>query len=114
MSTYKAPLDDLRFALYDVLGAEGAVCPTGPGRRQPRTGRCRAGRSRALRRNRAGTAQQGRRRDRLQPTTRPPATSPPPPGFKQAFDQFVEGGWTGLTNAPEHGGQGMPAVVGAA
>jgi hypothetical protein len=22
MSTYKAPLDDLRFALYDVLGAE--------------------------------------------------------------------------------------------
>ena len=22
MATYKAPLDDLRFALYDVLGAE--------------------------------------------------------------------------------------------
>jgi alkylation response protein AidB-like acyl-CoA dehydrogenase len=35
-----------------------------------------------------------------------------PPGFKQAFDQFVEGGWTGLTNAPEHGGQGMPATLG--
>ena len=35
-----------------------------------------------------------------------------PPGFKQAFDQFVEGGWTGLTNQPEHGGQGMPAALG--
>ncbi|MEO6154147.1 MAG: acyl-CoA dehydrogenase C-terminal domain-containing protein, partial [Thermomonas sp.] len=35
-----------------------------------------------------------------------------PPGFKQAFDQYVEGGWTGLTNAPEHGGQGMPSVLG--
>ena len=28
-----------------------------------------------------------------------------PPGFKQAYDQFVDGGWTGLTASPELGGQ---------
>jgi alkylation response protein AidB-like acyl-CoA dehydrogenase len=38
----------------------------------------------------------------------------PPPGFKQAFDQFVEGGWTGLSDEPEYGGQGMPKVLGGA
>ncbi len=34
-----------------------------------------------------------------------------PPGFKEAFDQFVEGGWTTLHAAAEHGGQGLPMVV---
>ena len=29
MSTYKAPLDDLRFALYDVLGAEALFARLG-------------------------------------------------------------------------------------
>jgi hypothetical protein len=27
MTAYKAPLDDLRFALFDVLGAEKTPCP---------------------------------------------------------------------------------------
>jgi alkylation response protein AidB-like acyl-CoA dehydrogenase len=35
-----------------------------------------------------------------------------PPGFKQAYEQFVEGGWTGLTAAPEFGGQGLPHTLG--
>jgi len=36
------------------------------------------------------------------------------PGFKQAFEQFVEGGWQGLQHAAEWGGQGLPRVIGAA
>ena len=36
------------------------------------------------------------------------------PGFKQAFGQFVEGGWQGLQHAAEWGGQGLPRVIGAA
>ncbi len=37
-----------------------------------------------------------------------------PPGFKDAYDQFVEAGWNGLACEPEHGGQGLPKLVAAA
>jgi alkylation response protein AidB-like acyl-CoA dehydrogenase len=37
-----------------------------------------------------------------------------PKGFKEAFKQFAEGGWTGLTNPEEYGGQALPAVLGTA
>ncbi|MEZ5441041.1 MAG: acyl-CoA dehydrogenase family protein [Lysobacterales bacterium] len=37
-----------------------------------------------------------------------------PNGFKAAYDQFVENGWSGLTAAPEFGGQGLPESVGVA
>ncbi|ABM38774.1 acyl-CoA dehydrogenase C-terminal domain-containing protein [Polaromonas naphthalenivorans] len=35
----------------------------------------------------------------------------PPKGFKQAYAQFVEGGWAALSCDPEYGGQGLPFVV---
>ena len=31
-----------------------------------------------------------------------------PDGFREAYALFRDGGWTGLTAAPEHGGQGLP------
>ena len=34
-----------------------------------------------------------------------------PKGFKQAFAQYVEGGWPALACDPEYGGQGLPIVV---
>jgi alkylation response protein AidB-like acyl-CoA dehydrogenase len=37
-----------------------------------------------------------------------------PPGFKQAWQSFVEGGWMSLAAAEEHGGQGLPFVLSAA
>src|SRR5205085_7334628 len=37
-----------------------------------------------------------------------------PPGFKDAWDQFVAGGWTTLSAPEEFGGQGLPQVVGTA
>ena len=37
-----------------------------------------------------------------------------PPGFKEAYDQFVEAGWPTLTGPEEFGGQGLPQVVGTA
>ncbi|MCE2713694.1 MAG: acyl-CoA dehydrogenase [Acidibacter sp.] len=36
------------------------------------------------------------------------------PGFKAAYQQFVEGGWASLRASPEHGGQGVPYVIGTA
>jgi alkylation response protein AidB-like acyl-CoA dehydrogenase len=37
-----------------------------------------------------------------------------PPGFKAAWDQWVEAGWPTLTAPEEFGGQGLPQVVGTA
>jgi alkylation response protein AidB-like acyl-CoA dehydrogenase len=34
-----------------------------------------------------------------------------PTGFKQAYDQFVEGGWAALAADPEWGGQGLPERI---
>ena len=34
-----------------------------------------------------------------------------PEGFKEAYDRFVEGGWTGLAADPRHGGQGLPKAI---
>jgi alkylation response protein AidB-like acyl-CoA dehydrogenase len=35
----------------------------------------------------------------------------PPKGFKQAYAQYVEGGWAALSCDPAYGGQGLPFVV---
>ncbi|MES0823785.1 acyl-CoA dehydrogenase C-terminal domain-containing protein [Ruegeria sp. SCP11] len=37
-----------------------------------------------------------------------------PTGFKDAFEQMKEGGWTGLDMPEEYGGQNMPYVLGTA
>jgi 3-(methylthio)propanoyl-CoA dehydrogenase len=37
-----------------------------------------------------------------------------PPGFREAYAKFVAMGWQSLSHPEEHGGQGLPRVVGAA
>ena len=34
-----------------------------------------------------------------------------PPGFRQAYRAYVEGGWGTLAGPPEFGGQGLPLVL---
>ncbi len=34
-----------------------------------------------------------------------------PKGFKEAYDTFAQGGWCGLSGDPEYGGMGMPVLV---
>jgi alkylation response protein AidB-like acyl-CoA dehydrogenase len=34
-----------------------------------------------------------------------------PPGFREAYQAYVEGGWSSLGGPPEHGGQGLPLVL---
>ncbi|MCC2106863.1 MAG: acyl-CoA dehydrogenase [Hyphomicrobiales bacterium] len=34
-----------------------------------------------------------------------------PPGWVEAYAQFVEGGWQSVTGSPEHGGMGLPQVL---
>ncbi|HZQ61918.1 MAG TPA: acyl-CoA dehydrogenase [Casimicrobiaceae bacterium] len=37
-----------------------------------------------------------------------------PAGFKEAYRQYCENGWNGLTKNPEYGGQGLPQLVATA
>jgi len=34
-----------------------------------------------------------------------------PKGFKEAYKEFTEGGWTGVSGDPEYGGMGLPMLV---
>ncbi len=37
-----------------------------------------------------------------------------PEAFKSAYHQYIEGGWPAITQSPDHGGQGLPYLVGLA
>jgi alkylation response protein AidB-like acyl-CoA dehydrogenase len=114
MTAYKAPLDDLRFALFDVLGAEPTLTSLQGGEAH----------SRDL--LDAVLEEAGRLSEQLLAPTNAPAdaegcrydkasqTVTTPKGFKEAFKQFAEGGWTGLTNPETYGGQALPGVLGTA
>ncbi|AWV06729.1 acyl-CoA dehydrogenase C-terminal domain-containing protein [Marilutibacter maris] len=111
MSAYKAPLDDIRFALFDVLDAETAFQQMGfsdatrdildavleEGARFCET---------VLAPLNAVGDQQGCTfdKDSGQVTT--------PAGFSQAYAQYVEGGWPGLVSPTDFGGQGLPHAAG--
>ena len=111
MSSYKAPLEDLRFALFDVLDVEPLFA---------RLGFDDANRElvdavldEAARFSETVLAPLNGIGDQVGCSyDKATGDVTAPPGFKQAFEQFVEGGWIGLTNTPEHGGQGMPSVLG--
>lgn len=34
-----------------------------------------------------------------------------PKGFKEAYKQYIDGGWNGLAASPDHGGQGLPETI---
>jgi alkylation response protein AidB-like acyl-CoA dehydrogenase len=114
MTAYKAPLDDLRFALFDVLDAEPTLTALQGGEAH----------SRDL--LDAVLEEAGRLSEQLLAPTNAPAdaegchfdkatqTVTTPKGFKEAFKQFAEGGWTGLTNPETYGGQALPGVLGTA
>ncbi|MDH5823790.1 acyl-CoA dehydrogenase C-terminal domain-containing protein [Luteimonas sp. RD2P54] len=113
MSSYKAPLADIRFALFDVLQAEALFS--------------RLGRSEATRDVVDAVLEEGARLTEtvLAPLNRigdeigcshDKATGAvtTPPGFREAYAQYVEGGWAGLTAPERFGGQGLPHALGTA
>lgn len=111
MSTYHAPLADMRFALFDVLDA---------GTQFQRLGFADATRDtldaildEAARFTETVLAPLNAVGDRegcsLDPETGRVTT---PTGFKHAYEQFVDGGWAGLTSPAEFGGQGLPHAAG--
>src|SRR6478609_9206614 len=110
-SSYRAPLDDMRFALYDVLGAESLFQKLGfdDATRDVLDAILQEG----ARFNETVLAPLNEVGDRVG-CTYDKATGDvrTPPGFREAYKQFVDGGWSGLVSPVEFGGQGMPHLAG--
>jgi alkylation response protein AidB-like acyl-CoA dehydrogenase len=110
MSKYDAPLKDMRFVLHDVLQLDQALAGV-PGFEAVTRDLVDA----VLEEGGRFTSQV------LAPLNKPgdegcsfeAGLVRTPKGFKDAYDQFVAGGWNGITADAQFGGQGMPEVVGA-
>ncbi|QDE40753.1 acyl-CoA dehydrogenase [Luteibacter pinisoli] len=113
MTIYKAPLNDMRFALYDVLGAEAVLGRLEGGEAHSRDlldavldEAARFNEQVLAPLNASGDAE-GCHYDKAT------AAVTTPKGFKEAYHQYAEGGWAGLTAHEKFGGQALPAVLGA-
>jgi len=112
MPTYKAPLRDYRFILNDVLQVQNYSNLDGFSDATPDL----------IDAILDGAAQLAE--EVLQPinlsgdqegcTRHPDGSVTTPKGFKEAYKQFTDGGWGGLTSDPAYGGQGLPHVIGSA
>ncbi|MCP1315326.1 MULTISPECIES: acyl-CoA dehydrogenase C-terminal domain-containing protein [unclassified Halomonas] len=110
MPRYQAPLRDLRFVMdelldypahYAVLGKGEDASPDVVSAILEEGGRF--AREVLLPLNQSGDEQGCRRLDN--------GDVKAPDGFREAYRQYVEGGWPSLAADPEHGGQGLPASL---
>ncbi|MBS0521276.1 MAG: acyl-CoA dehydrogenase N-terminal domain-containing protein, partial [Proteobacteria bacterium] len=111
MAVYKAPLKDIQFVLNEVLDVSSLAKLPGYEDATPDTIQAILEEAAKLCENvlfplnRSGD-EEG--------CTYENGTVRTPKGFKEAYKQFCEGGWTATTNDPAYGGQGLPATVGFA
>ncbi|MFZ9993302.1 MAG: acyl-CoA dehydrogenase [Steroidobacteraceae bacterium] len=108
---YRAPLKDLRFVLHELIGEQALQA-------------CPAYAEYSLDLADAVLEEAGKFAENVldplyksgdqQGATWTPEGVIGAPGFKAAYQQFVEGGWASLRASPEHGGQGVPTVLGTA
>ncbi|MFA5684169.1 MAG: acyl-CoA dehydrogenase C-terminal domain-containing protein [Lysobacteraceae bacterium] len=111
MNSYTAPLKDMKFALYNVIGAEDLYRRLGIEAAQRDV--LDAVLEEAARFNETVLAPLNQSGD-IEGCAYDKATGEvtAPKGFKEAYRQFVEGGWPALTGPEEHGGQGLPESFG--
>src|SRR3546814_5588188 len=109
MTAYRAPLAQVRFALHEVFGVEAelASMPAFSGVDRALIDQiideAAVFSSEVLAPTRtAGDAGCTLRDGRVFP----------PPGFADVYRRFVDAGWPALACATEHGGQGLPMVLG--
>lgn len=108
MATYKAPLRDMRFVLYELH--DGAALPNLPGFEDMTPELIDPVLEEAAKiceevlfpLNRSGDEEGCRLENGVVRT---------PKGFPEAYQTFREGGWTSMTCDPAYGGQGVPNLV---
>ena len=111
MSTYAAPLKDMRFALNELAGLEAvARLPGYQDATQDTVDAILEEASKFASEvldpiNLSGDQEGSVWKDGSVTT---------PKGFKRAYQQYVSGGWGALPFGPEHGGQGLPKLVATA
>ncbi|PJE28598.1 acyl-CoA dehydrogenase [Pseudooceanicola antarcticus] len=110
MPTYQGPVDDLQFVLHDVLNIADESIPGYDELDRDFTaailGEAAKISSEVIAPLNTVGDQQG--------VTFENGVVRTPEGFREAFDQLREGGWTGLDCDPEYGGQGMPYILSVA
>jgi alkylation response protein AidB-like acyl-CoA dehydrogenase len=107
MQDYTPPIDDYRFLMHEVLGFNSAMTELGlevdadlAVTVLDEAGKLCAERLHPI--NRAGD-EQGSRLEGGEVTT--------PPGFADAYREFVAAGWPALAGDPAQGGQGLPFLL---
>jgi alkylation response protein AidB-like acyl-CoA dehydrogenase len=111
MSEYLAPLKDIRFVMQDLAGLDQVVSLPGCEEATPdvvdaileEAAKFAGGVLSPL--NYPGDQDGARWKDTVVTT---------PPGFKEAYRQFVDNGWNALGCEPEFGGQGLPRLLATA
>jgi butyryl-CoA dehydrogenase len=109
MISYRAPLDDIRFVLYDLLSYEDTVAGLPCYKEATRDmvdavldEAARFCENKLLPLNALGDAEGCTFENGVVRTPR---------GFKEAYHAFITAGWTGLACDPQYGGQGLPNVL---
>lgn len=107
MQTYSPPIEDYGFLMREVLGFDAAMAELGlevdadlASVVLEEAGKLCAERLAPL--NREGDEQGSRLVDGVVVT---------PPGFADAYQEFVAAGWPALAGDPAHGGQGLPFLL---
>jgi alkylation response protein AidB-like acyl-CoA dehydrogenase len=111
MSRYAAPLREMRYVLFDVLKAE-TFFNTLPGAEHANRELVDAVLEEAAKFNEQVLAPLNKTGDQ-EGCHWNAGTVTTPKGFKEAYVQFVDGGWSGLTAPEAYGGQHLPEIVGA-
>ncbi|HET6546153.1 MAG TPA: acyl-CoA dehydrogenase C-terminal domain-containing protein [Rhodanobacteraceae bacterium] len=114
MARYTAPLADLRFALYDVLDVERVFrkLPGASGIDREVVDAILEEAAKFTEQVLAPLNASGDREGCHFDAATASVTTPS--GFKDAYDQYVANGWSGLTAPAAYGGQDLPDVIGAA
>ncbi len=112
MSDYHAPLADMRFVLHELAGL-GQVAAL-PGYEEATPDVADAILEEAAKFANEVMSPLNAVGDREGSVRGDDGSVRTPPGFKDAYHQFCENGWNGLTKLPEFGGQGLPVLLGTA
>ncbi|HEY2819200.1 MAG TPA: acyl-CoA dehydrogenase [Casimicrobiaceae bacterium] len=109
MSTYRAPLQEMSFVLNELAGL--AQVASLPGFEEATADTVSAILEEAAKFAANVLDPLNGLGDREGATLLPDGSVKTPAGFKDAYRQFIENGWNGLTKNPAYGGQGLPQLV---